>query len=129
MIYIAAGLALIVNLLLLASESSGGQLPFIISLLMLVLLFCLRAFLHLKEEDHLLARLDVFLAMIFSITSIVLFAEVARMAVFYVDTLSDLADQAVIFFIGLNVVVLLPFVVVSLLALYHALRHVRRKER
>lgn len=121
MVYIAAGFAFIVTFLLLAAGSEN-QLPFIITLILLVVMISLRSYLHFKDEDHLEALLDVILSLLLTVVSVVFLISTLLTAHFYVDAWSDFLNPQVLIYVGLNLVLLIPFVILSLLSLINALR-------
>jgi cytochrome bd-type quinol oxidase subunit 2 len=124
MIYLASGWAFIITLLLLATEENN-KTPFIIALLMIMTLFCLRAYLHLKDEHKTEAQLDIILSIIFSIASVVLVVNIIPTMKLYLKSLQNITDPVVLTFLALLVFFLLPFVIFSLITLYESLRHLK----
>lgn len=128
MVYLAAGWAFVVTFLLLAAETNN-PLPFAITLVLLVIMISLRSYFTFKDELRLAALLDVVLSILLTAVSVVFLGNTLLAADFYVASWADVFKPQVLIFIGLNLVLLVPFVIVSIMSLVKSLQHLADKKK
>lgn len=129
MIQLAAGWAVVILLLLIAVDEPSLRPAFIVALFMLIAMFALRMWLNLKGSLKLSCWLDVFLAIVFLVPGVNLLFATLQTLFFYADSWAELLDPLVLLYLGVNLLVVLPFVIFSTMALFGALGELRRSRR
>ena len=128
MIYLAAGWAFIIVMLLISVDDPAMRPAYAVSMILLLIMFGLRVWMHLKGETKHLAQLDVLLSIIFLAPGLLLLITTIQTVFFYAMTWSDLLKPMVLIYVGINLLVVLPFVIFSARSLLDGLKRARAEK-